>query len=58
VRVVPITIKESYRYLVQYKKLSMFCFICGLMGHEMTKYGDGVHDVKLSINVSGVIGFR
>ena len=45
-RVVPITIKESKRYLVQYEKLSMFCFVCGLMGHEMIECGDGVHDVN------------
>ena len=28
VRVVPITIKESKRYLVQYEKLPVFCFVC------------------------------
>jgi hypothetical protein len=46
VRVVPITIKESKRYLVQYENLPMFCFVCGLMGHELTECGDGVHDIN------------
>ena len=35
VRVVPVTIKESRRYLVQYEKPPNFCYVCGLMGHEM-----------------------
>jgi hypothetical protein len=30
-RMVPIAIKESKRYLVQYEKLFMFCVVCGLM---------------------------
>jgi hypothetical protein len=42
-RVVPITLKESMKYLVQYEKLPSFCFFCGCMGHEVTKCGDGVH---------------
>lgn len=46
VRVVPITIKESRRYLVQYEKLPIFCYVCGVMGHEMTECGDGVHDLS------------
>ena len=40
---VPITLKERMIYLVQYEKLSAFCFHCGLVGHEVTDCGDGVH---------------
>jgi hypothetical protein len=43
VRVVPITLKERMKYLVQYEKLPSFCFFCGCMGHEATECGDGVH---------------
>lgn len=46
VRVVPITIKESRRYLVQYEKLPNFCYVCGLVGHEWIECGDGVHDLS------------
>jgi hypothetical protein len=41
VRVVPITVKEKSLHLVQYEKLPIFCFHCGLMGHELTECGDG-----------------
>jgi len=43
VRVVPITLKERMKYLVQYEKLPAFCFFCGCMGHEVTECGDGIH---------------
>jgi hypothetical protein len=43
VRVVPITLKERMKYLVQYEKLPSFCFFCGCMDHEVTECGDGVH---------------
>lgn len=43
VRVVPITLKEKVKYLVQYEKLPSFCFFCGCMGHEVTECGDDVH---------------
>jgi hypothetical protein len=43
VRVVPITLKERMIYLVQYEKIPGFCFHCGMMGHEVTECGDGVH---------------
>jgi hypothetical protein len=43
VRVVPITLKEKMKYLVQYEKLPSFCFFCGCMGHEVMECGDGVH---------------
>lgn len=46
VRFVPITLKETKRYLVQYEKLPVFCYICGLMGHELMECGDGVHDPR------------
>ena len=44
VRVVPITLKERMTYLVQYEKLPGFCFHCGMIGHEVTECGDGVHN--------------
>lgn len=44
VRVIPITLKDTRRHLVQYEKLPIFCYVCGLVGHEMTECGDGVHD--------------
>jgi hypothetical protein len=40
VRVVPITLKESMKYLVQFEKLPSFCFFCGCMGHDVTECGD------------------
>lgn len=43
VRIVPITLKERMKYLVQYENLPNFCFFCGCMGHEVTECGDGVH---------------
>jgi hypothetical protein len=46
IRVVPITTKESWRYLTQYEKLPTFYFVCGIMGHKMTECGDGVHDLS------------
>lgn len=45
-RVVPITIRESKGYLVQYEKLPVFFYVCGLMGHELTERGDGVHEIN------------
>ena len=39
----PITLKERMIYLVKYEKLSGFCFHYGMMGHEVTECGDGVH---------------
>lgn len=44
VRVVPITLKERRTLLVQYEKIPSFCFHCGIMGHEVTECGDGVHE--------------
>jgi hypothetical protein len=46
IRVVPITTKESRRYLAQYEKLLTICFVCGIMGRRMTECGDGVHDLS------------
>ena len=46
IRVVPITLKERRTFLVQYEKISMFCFHCGLMGHEVTECGDGIHEIN------------
>ena len=43
VRVVPITLKERMKYLVQYEKLPSFCFFCGCLGHEVSECGDGIH---------------
>jgi len=43
VRVVPITLKERMKYLVQYEKLPTFCFFYGCIRHEVTECGDGVH---------------
>lgn len=44
VRFVPLTLKESKRYPVEYEKLPDFCDFCGLMGHLVTECGDGIHD--------------
>jgi hypothetical protein len=43
VRVVPITIKERMMCLVQYEKLPSFCFFCGILGHDVSECGNGVH---------------
>ena len=43
VRVVPITLKERMKYLVQYEKLLAFCFFYGCIGHDVTECGDGIH---------------
>lgn len=43
VRVVPITLKDRMKCLVQYEKLPSFCFFCGCLGHEASECGDGVH---------------
>ena len=43
VRVVPITLKEKMRCLVQYEKLPTFYFFYGCIGHEVVECGDGVH---------------
>lgn len=44
VRSVPITLKESRKFIVYYEKLPDFCLVCGLMGHIAEECGDGVHD--------------
>lgn len=46
VRVVSITLKETNKHLVQYEKLPTFCFVCGMMGHDATECGDGVHEAS------------
>jgi hypothetical protein len=43
VRVVPITLKEKMKFLVQYEKLPAFCYLCGCLGHDVTECGDGIH---------------
>jgi len=44
VRFVPIILKEAKKYLVQYERLPQFYAFCGLLGHEVRKCGDGVHE--------------
>lgn len=46
VRVVPISLTEKKKYLVQHEKLPTFCYVCGHIGHELTECGDGVHVEK------------
>lgn len=43
VRFVPLTLKESKKYPVEYEKLPNFCDFCGLVGHVVTECGDGIH---------------
>lgn len=43
VRVVPITLREKRKFLVQYEKLPIFCHFCGVVGHDVTECGDGLH---------------
>ncbi|XBI55638.1 hypothetical protein VPH35_037413 [Triticum aestivum] len=43
VRFVPLTLKESKRYPVEYEKLPDFCDFCVLIGHLVTECGDGLH---------------
>lgn len=43
VRFVPLTLKESKRYPVEYEKLPDFCEFYGLIGHVVTECGDGIH---------------
>jgi hypothetical protein len=43
VRVVPITLKEKMKFLVQYEKLPAFCYFCGCLGHDVTECGNGIH---------------
>ncbi|KAE8772429.1 hypothetical protein D1007_55565 [Hordeum vulgare] len=38
--------KERQVYLVCYEKLATFCKVCGLVGHEHTECGLGIHDEK------------
>ena len=47
VHFVPIALKERKKYSVQYEKLPDFCKFCGLIGHDVTECGDGVHEPKV-----------
>lgn len=44
VRFVPLTLKESKRYPVEYEKLPWFCYFCGRIGHTVMECGDGIHE--------------
>ncbi|KAK1683555.1 hypothetical protein QYE76_044403 [Lolium multiflorum] len=44
VRFVPITLRESKKYPVQYERLPDFCNFCGMMGHVVTECVDGIHE--------------
>jgi hypothetical protein len=42
--VVPITLKEKMKFLVQYEKLPAFYYFCRCLGHDVTECGDGIHN--------------
>lgn len=43
VRFVPLTLKESKKYPMEYEKLHDFCDFYGLMRHVVIECGDGIH---------------